>query len=90
MKNIQDIVVEYSFKSNERKLIHIAFKAIRNKIPLFIRDEDFAEFESVFKKVYGYRKKMPLKMGDGRAFKRIRAEYRKKFDESKKTKKEQK
>lgn len=89
MKNIQDIVVKYSFKSKERKLIHIAFKAIRNKIPLFIRDEDFAEFESVFKKVYGYRKKMPLKTGDGRAFKRIRAEYRKKFDESKKIKKEQ-
>lgn len=90
MKNIENIVVEYSFKSKERKLIHIAFKAIRNKIPLYIKDEDFREFEELFRKVSRYREKMPLKTGDGRSFKKIRTEYRKKFDEAKKTKKDKK
>lgn len=61
MKKISEIKVNYSFKSKERKLIHLAFKAIRNQIPLYIREQDFNDFREVFEKANGYRKKNAIK-----------------------------
>ena len=83
MKKISEINVNYSFKSRERKLIHLAFKAIRNQIPLYIREEDFNHFREVFEKVSGHRKKMRLKTGDGQKFRTIRADYRKRVTKNK-------
>lgn len=75
---LDDIYVfNYNFKSEQRRLIHLAFKAIQNGIPLYIPREDYENNKGILHSVTGsYRTKNPSQLPDGMPYKNHRREYR--------------
>lgn len=81
MYRLDDIKVKYEFKSDERRLLHLAFKAIRNGVPLYIDSWDYEANKEMFSRCGGRRKGTPSRVGDGKKFSFLRREYRHRLEE---------
>ena len=72
MLKLDKIKVKYDFKSDERRLLHLAFKAIRNGVPLYIDDFDYEVNKEMFSR---------SRVGDGKKYSFLRREYRHRLEE---------
>lgn len=76
MKRLDEIFVAYEFKCEERRLLHLAFKCIRNDIPLYIKTPDYKANEKLFRKVTAGKRGISRRLEDGKKRNDQRREYR--------------